>query len=723
MHFRSQSKSLPTQVHHKTTIESVLEGNEAPSDPERIELLSRLRDLEDEFQQLYGQSYHSFSAEIEALDPPAGSQNAYEAITQHLSALSCIRRIPIEIWQRIFEFVVFDPTLEDCDPLRLVCRVSRYWNAAATTHQVLWSLLPPVSYFNTIGPITPMQHGAMNRRLRVFLERSGSMKISFRFYYSSSQEVWKVNKSKVIETLGILIEVCERWKVAIMEISTELLEVLNRATPLPNLTKLQLGLNVWGQEWGEYVRGPRSLTVDQFANAPSLRHVSLGTTTTVGAQGSTRNNTTFYFSLPWHQIEVYRSKTKRDTSYHTLLLDTRAHERLKEIDCDAVDIVPSTIRLPEPATLPRLTRLCLRFGAVIQGVDVLRHLAKMTVPSLKVLEVHGAYFLHKNPLYQTVTDLVQRSGCSGSLVRLRLDENVAPGDVGQFRKFLLGCPSLEYLDVRMLEDYELASLAHHLVLPKLKILTLRWPSELAREPELRTPILQPSTLLEVVQSREQGSLQEVRLIGNYTEDNIEWNAQLNLFDFSELPQFTGGSMVSAFQLQEAVEWQKELQEKFTGIIPDLGGGRYYSKGAPANMMLHWEMHKLMRKLEELDLAGSEGLGQILVRRGVLHQLYSITHTEPGVIPGDRMYYFRKRAKDLLEKWKPVILPGYQALRHRWCYVSLASARLRCIAPTAVQESGDSQNVEVSTWNDAVGSVDSTKPPAEASIKFAESGWF
>ncbi|KAJ2932208.1 hypothetical protein H1R20_g4890, partial [Candolleomyces eurysporus] len=347
----------------------------------------------------------------------------------------------------------------------------------------------------------------------------------------------------------------------------------------------------------------------------------------------------------------------------------------------------------------------------------------MTVPSLKVLEVHGAYFLHKNPLYQTVTDLVQRSGCSGSLVRLRLDENVAPGDVGQFRKFLLGCPSLEYLDVRMLEDYELASLAHHLVLPKLKILTLRWPSELAREPELRTPILQPSTLLEVVQSREQGSLQEVRLIGNYTEDNTEWNAQLNLFDFSELPQFTGGSMVSAFQLQEAVEWQKELQEKFTGIIPDLGGGRYYSKGAPANMMLHWEMHKLMRKLEELDLAGSEGLGQILVRRGVLHQLYSITHTEPGVIPGDRMYYFRKRAKDLLEKWKPVILPGYQALRHRWCYVSLASARLRCIAPTAVQDGGDSQNVEVSTWNDAVGSVDSTKPPAEASIKFAESGWF
>jgi hypothetical protein len=235
----------------------------------------------------------------------------------------------------------------------------------------------------------------------------------------------------------------------------------------------------------------------------------------------------------------------------------------------------------------------------------------MTITSLKELEVHGAYFLHRNPLYHTVMDLVHRSGCSSSLVRLRLDENVSPGGARQLSRFLLGCPNLEYLDVRMLEDDELESLVHHLILPKLKILTLRWPSELAREPELRTPVIQPAALLRVVQSREQGSLQEVRLIGNYTEDNAGWNGQLNLFDFSELPSFAAGSMVSNSQLEEAVEWQKELQEKFTGVIFDLGGGRYYSKGAPANMMLHWEMHKLMKKLEELDLAASGSLGQIL----------------------------------------------------------------------------------------------------------------
>ncbi|KAJ2919377.1 hypothetical protein MD484_g988, partial [Candolleomyces efflorescens] len=568
-----------------------------------------------------------------------------------------------------------------------------------------------------------MQHGATNRRLRLFLERSGSMKISLQFYYSSQQEVWKANKTKVAESLGILVEACSRWKVANMEIPTDLLEVLTHATPLPHLTKLQLGLNVWGQEWGEYVRGPRSLTIDQFACTPSLRHVYLSTTTTVGSQGSTRNNTTFYFSLPWHQLEVFQTKTKRDTSYHTLLQDTRAHGRLKEVECDAVDVVPSTIRLAEPITLPRLTRLCLRFGAVIQGVDVLRHLSKMTIPSLKELEVHGAYFLHRNPLYHTVIDLVHRSGCSGSLVRLRLDENVSPGGARQFGGFLLGCPSLEYLDVRMLEDDELGRLAHHLVLPRLRILTLRWPSELAREPELRIPTIRPAALLEVVQAREQGSLQEVRLIGNYTEDNAEWNNQLTLFDVSEWPSFTGGSTVSESQLDEVVEWQKELQEKFTGVIFDLGGGRYYSKGAPANMMLHWEMHKVMKKLEELDLAASGSLGQILARRGILYQLYSITHIDPGVIPGDRMYYFRKRARDLLEKWRPLILPGYQALRHRWCYVSLASARLRCISPVEGHNCGDSQNAEDSAWNDAIGSVDSTKPPAEASIKIAESGWF
>ncbi|RXW14447.1 hypothetical protein EST38_g11409 [Candolleomyces aberdarensis] len=66
------------------------------------------------------------------------------------------------------------------------------------------------------------------------------------------------------------------------------------------------------------------------------------------------------------------------------------------------------------------------------------------------------------------------------------------------------------------------------------------------------------------------------------------------------------------------------------------------------------MDGVMRKLDELDLGGYQGL--ILARIGILYHLDEIARSEEGAIPGDSIHSFRSKAAKLLERWKAIILP-------------------------------------------------------------------
>jgi hypothetical protein len=126
----------------------------------------------------------------------------------------------------------------------------------------------------------------------------------------------------------------------------------------------------------------------------------------------------------------------------------------------------------------------------------------------------------------------------------------------------------------------------------------------------------------------------------------------------------------------------------------------------ANVKLHWEMNQVMRELEGLNLEPSYGRVLCvsftlsftkplnwqwtnfgLQRQGILYELYRISHCLPGEIPGDRVYRFRGRARNLCAKWKPLILPSYQADEYRWCYVKEGSARFRYIDGESAFSSG------------------------------------
>jgi hypothetical protein len=248
---------------------------------------------------------------------------------------------------------------------------------------------------------------------------------------------------------------------------------------------------------------------------------------------------------------------------------------------------------------------------------------------------------------------------------------------------------------------------HPELLPNLKVLCLRWPSERTyHESRIlsirgrKPPILTPATLWDVVESRasppaqQRPGLEEVQLLGasSSEEEHGFMNAQMNLLIGDDAWPFPTGSWASnPFDYEEMLQLRTELQKKFK----PMGGG--YTMGAYVNFMLHREMDGIMRKLEELELGGCEGvilavslidadysdssadLGccPCIQRVGILYHLDEITRTEEGLIPGDWMYTFRSRAASLLAMWKPIILPQFQALSRRWCYVPLGSSRLQC----------------------------------------------
>ncbi|KAJ2935998.1 hypothetical protein H1R20_g1096, partial [Candolleomyces eurysporus] len=618
--------------HTPNAIDRLLENNEPPSDEERVEILSMLQDLKAQLERPSRNANETQSLQ---------ANSTYQSV---LSVLSFVRCIPIEIWQRVFEFVVFDPTMKDRDPLRTLSRVSRRWEGAASTHQILWSILPPVSLLNTAIPIVPSQHSALRSRLQLFLSRSGSNNIDFQCFYSSSEDVWRTNRTVLLDILNTFVEVSHRWREAVIHIPAEVVEEalapLRADDRLPRLEKLQLELNVWALDREGLRQQSRVVKVDHFSNAPNLRHVTVNTSVISVPAFPIHiledNNTVFNFHLPWPQIEIFKSRIAtigRDENSYRLIpeheTDSGPRDRLREV---VYHVRNGSLTIPNrtsPITLSSLVKLTLRMGNTYPGDIFIRHLSRLILPSLVELEVHEGNFIHRPvddmrwpTLYEGVATLVRQSGCSDSLRRLRLDEKVGPRSPDELQELLFICPSLEHLDVRVLQDHELQVLRRDAnlpeLLPNLKVLSLRWPAEYTYSESYilflrgRKPALvKPSTLWEVVQSRistsaqQQPRLQEVRLLGvsSSKEEYEVLNAQMNLLIGDSAWPFPAGSWAASDTLdyEGLSQLRTALQKKFKPF-----GGKYPT-GAHVNLMLHWEMDGIMRKLEEFDLEGCKGV--------------------------------------------------------------------------------------------------------------------
>ncbi|RXW21266.1 hypothetical protein EST38_g4592 [Candolleomyces aberdarensis] len=70
--------------------------------------------------------------------------------------------------------------------------------------------------------------------------------------------------------------------------------------------------------------------------------------------------------------------------------------------------------------------------------------------------------------------------------------------------------------------------------------------------------------------------------------------------------------------------------------------------------LHREMDQEMRTMENLDLEKYRNVA-ILGRRSIPSLLCRVSQKPRNIIPGDKVFEFRCRAKKLLDKWKPFIM--------------------------------------------------------------------
>jgi hypothetical protein len=141
---------MNSAIDHSENTESIVEGlfksNDPPPDEVRPRLISKLKTLQGSLQRIAGRP---FTASLEGQEEtlPGEVGEAYSnSIHQYTTVLSCKRRVPIELWQYIFEIGlgIINWSWEADHYLQTLCSVCKDWRTAATSHCVLWAELPSI---------------------------------------------------------------------------------------------------------------------------------------------------------------------------------------------------------------------------------------------------------------------------------------------------------------------------------------------------------------------------------------------------------------------------------------------------------------------------------------------------------------------------------------------------------------------------------------------------
>ncbi|KAJ3538284.1 hypothetical protein NMY22_g5231 [Coprinellus aureogranulatus] len=654
-------------------LDSLLGRNDPPSVEQRQGLETHLMFLKSEYQRACGEEY-SPSRRI----PVTKEVLKYrESIERYHRALSCVRAIPIEIWQGIFMWAV--PSIElrspQCSTLGTIRLVSRGWNAAACSCPMLWCNLPIISFPQPL--FTPPSSSAIAEVdtatgpwiLERCLARSGRQPISFTFHMRpDTDDSPGAHLILAKAYLRILLEASQRWKVVEFRATKAILDILldrsrHGRLSLPRLSEFVFQLLIVSA----LPSGSR-ITVDMFKDVPVLRHVGFTLQDTWGSLSSRRINEVVDLRLPWKQLESFQG----NVAYPTLVRRGTNLRLVRYVSKRSNDL-PST-----PTCHPHLTKLSLCLGDGLPGGSLLRHLGSLTLPALKELEL----FWRKNAevdLYGSILALVKRSKCS--LERLATDPHLdykLNNQIERFTDVLYHCSTLTHLDISYLDVGELDVLIpdrDHFTTPplvNLRVLTLRF-SRLAKAP------IDPTTLLRVIHSRTEGAKGlESQLEDVYIKhcSNDHWRAAV-----TKLVRNTGSigppDTPTNSGFPEAWRWKQEIMTFFP---PSKTGPRLDK----ADYVERQEIRRgCLGKLEPLDLWGRDT--RILSWLGIPALLNSIGLDKER--KPDKWKNFsveRQRAQDLLKKWKPYLLTGFRSSPYRWCYIDENTSRIRYVGDAASQ---------------------------------------
>ncbi|KAF5336932.1 hypothetical protein D9611_003071 [Ephemerocybe angulata] len=685
-----------------------MKTNIPPTDEEREQLTSGLRYLEANYLRLTGVAYAA------RLPGDQGShklswraKKCHEAIRAHKSVLSCIRTVPEDVWQQIFAYVIALPDDRmkhhrvSHDALIRICKVAGLWRSAAVNYCPLWTTLPPIT-INKCGYSTSNARDEQ-QKTNMYLARSGTtLPISFqlfvRFPWGPTQKEIASFKSVLSDMMATLINQCHRWETVHLTIPDFLTGQLGLIHgKLPRLSALYLSLLLLDLEDKE-ILAPKvnvNLTpIDCFSDAPSLRHAETHLDTVSQHTRTCARAESPIVILPWSQLECFASKGVPDTALKAII--EAQPQNLKKIRYNANYGSPPQ---SAPSFLPQLEELIwvdVKYGIsrATAPAGSPPHLAAaasqfnhITTPNLTklIIQQYAAYVDEIGP---AVRDLIYRSFCS--LQSLYLD-SIDPQS-REFFDIILLSPQLQHLGIphtwgSTLRFLVLDPFSLNPVLPKLKTLWIRsfiWSGRLFASSDANFS-MNAVCLYEMVWSRTEAldsivpsryfphhkklqRLEEVRLLG-YDADAIysEW---------TELQAFKGDAPAEGRVQSDHVD-RIAKQYAFGKESPAIkkcfrqkGRSRTMRGqiGALFNAFAHKRLDALMREVEAIDL--KKYTSHELIRRRIPYILAELggnfkSRFSFNIIPGNILYGFRRRARNLLAKWKPFLIQDFRARRYLW----------------------------------------------------------
>ncbi|KAF6752929.1 hypothetical protein DFP72DRAFT_904024 [Ephemerocybe angulata] len=661
------------------TYPHLLTTNAPLTDEERTQILAAVRNMEGELHALMERNPTGHVANIQATSfTPKRARKIAASISRLHGLLSAVRNIPCEVWQKVFRFTMANVTVSDHQygkGLSTLCSVSRMWNLAATTERSLWTVLP-----NTCSDSSQTRHASQLKCMAFYLERSGSLPIDVAYTSHTCAPSYTIRAGDVMAyvcpILAILLEESPRWRSAGFDITNKDSQLMKFVEGrIPRLETLRICIQ---PSTPLEKKGPFVITLpNALSEAPSLRHVDLATAV------RTRHSMISLSTPRWLGLQSISLTAGFDVlSVHIIQM---LHETLSSVEMVLGLNVYAFTFLNHPIVLPRLTKLVLHIDPDIPAPNLLATLSLLAPPSLEELRIFYTSTPETPSKFAPIFS-APLGVWKSPLKQLWLDHRFSFDDA---LPILDRCPELEALDIQaptstsagslfQMESTELPPSLSYPRIPLIQTLTLRGSvrgvdkDESITESELSLlckieacsigfMIMSRTVLIPGVISPQTPQLKTINFIQG--DGSKTWHAQLEALN-DYLPDSNGGKLPSV-SLKDVEEFTQGLRAWFLCL--------QYAREEYGRSRKR-EMDGLLKRMEKLDLSQLDS--RPLVRKGVLVMLCAVSRKPDDVIPGDKRYRFRERARELCIKWKPFVIRDAQVSPFRWIYMAKNHLRLK-----------------------------------------------
>ncbi|KAJ3548178.1 hypothetical protein NMY22_g1368 [Coprinellus aureogranulatus] len=510
--------------------------------------------------------------------------------------------LPDDIIEEIFHSLVKMPSTK---PLALtLSHVSRRWRAVSVSSPRLWCDLGDILVDVSI---TATREAHLLERLAHQIHLSKDKPISFKF--DAGMPILTRLFPVAGSILSFLARQCRRWGNVELCIHIGIYpHIQHISMGLINLRHLSLKIS------GD-VDGP--FLLDCFMQAPQLRSVSLEL-----PKGPELFNSRTAVSLPWNQLTHYADSATRDLSLS---------------DLQSLGVVSKD----------RLSTLSIEF-LVVGTSPLLRHLSLPALTHLSVVAVD------MSTIFDDIQVLLTSSRCS--LQSLEFTGSAEDWGEKSPLRVLQACPDLISLSINHVPPdlchwfSSTSSGTHPLFLPNLTSLTLLL-TDLYLSP---TPDYAAfGDLARCMDNKYQSGIAPKLGVAVQTRQSTRWRSWAILSELEGFPRLPHDDFC------KLERWQVALREQSKAVAS--------SRWEPFKPSYYGRMHELRSALEEMERCSLDGYTVAsLLSMNIPALLNKATTGKANYIPRDDIFGLSRRAKKLIDAWKPVLVRDAAIYRHWRC---------------------------------------------------------